>query len=89
MTSATTSCDARTVILPFLHGILLQENVRVWDVIGPLSRSDCHPTLSSIAASTTSDHMSDIVRNAKLELVCHGLSINSALDIVLQLDSAS
>jgi hypothetical protein len=91
MTSATMSCEARTVILPFLHGMLLQENVRVCEVIVPLSRSACQPKLSSIAASTTSDHMSDIVIKAKLALalVCQGLSIKSALDMVLQLDSAS
>jgi hypothetical protein len=89
MTSQTTSGDARTVILPFRHGMLLQEKVRLYDETGPLSRSGSHPALSSIAASTTSDHMSEMVMNARLALVCHGLSIKSALDIVPELESAS
>lgn len=89
MTSPTTSDDARTVILPFRHGMLLHEKVRLYDETGPLSRSGNHPALSPIAASTTSDHMSEMVINARLALVCQGLSIKSALDIVPELESAS
>jgi hypothetical protein len=69
--------------------MLLQEKVRVCEVTAPLSRSGCHPALSSIAASTTSDHMSDMVMYARLALVCQGLSIKSALDMVPALESAS
>ncbi len=59
---------------------MLHEKVRLWPVMGPLSRSACQPALSSMAASTTSVHMSDIVMNVRLALACHGLSIKSLLD---------